>query len=159
MIAPGARPLKRELGPLVWAVLEDLALDAQADGTGRRVAETSCRQVAEHLGVTPGTAAKALARLRSEGLVDHARQGGPSGRFGLSVYVLAALPGLRVVDGEPLLTTPTSAPPRPVAPRSASPRRTPPRAAARHTAGNATKRRTDTGQLDLLTVDLDSSTQ
>ncbi|MGI8984456.1 MAG: hypothetical protein ACR2HM_07995, partial [Acidimicrobiales bacterium] len=42
----------------------------------------------------------ALARLRSAGLVTHARQIGPAGRFGLSAYALGPVPGLAVVDAD-----------------------------------------------------------
>lgn len=95
-INPGVRALKRELGPLAWAVLEDVAFDA-TDEAGRMVAATSSRRVAENLGVTPGTAARALRRLRSAGLVAYARLDGAAGRFGLGVYVLTPPPGVEVL--------------------------------------------------------------
>lgn len=85
---------------MAWTVLEDLALDAVTDDTGVR-ARTSARRVAEHLDVQPGTAARALARLRDEGLVSLAREVGPAGRFGLSVYRLVAIPGLTFTDLAP----------------------------------------------------------
>jgi hypothetical protein len=78
---------------MAWTVLEDLALDAEADRAGL-VARTSARRVAEHLEIQPGTAAKALQRLRAQGLVALTREPGPGGRFGLSVYQLVPVPGL-----------------------------------------------------------------
>lgn len=179
VIRAGARSLKRELGPLVWAVLEDVALEARPDGAGRHLAATSSRTVAEHLGLAPGTAAKALARLRSLGLVDHARQAGESGRFGLSVYVLGDVPGLEVVGGDdrpgaarpepsaptpPRTATPRPAAPRTTAPRTEAPRTEAPRTARRHTvegdsegAGSpAPAPAGDYDQLDLLHIELPS---
>ena len=160
VIRAGARSLKRELGPLVWAVLEDVALEARPDGAGRSLAATSSRAVAEHLGVTPGTAAKALARLRSLGLVDHARQAGEAGRFGLSVYVLGDVPGLEVVGGNDLAGTTPPGPPGPARPRTAAARLAAPRAARRHTAEDRSEdpgspvAAGDYDQLDLLHMDL-----
>jgi hypothetical protein len=83
--------------------LEEVALDAVCEG-GRLVARTSARQVAERLGIDPGTAAGALRDLRRQGLLVLERESGPSGRFGLSVYVLGSINGLKVVP-------PSAAPP------------------------------------------------
>ena len=160
VIRAGARPLKRELGPLVWAVLEDVALEARPDGAGRSLAATSSRAVAEHLGVAPGTAAKALARLRSLGLVDHARQAGEAGRFGLSVYVLGDVPGLEVVSGDELAVSARPVRPGPTRPRTAAPRTAAPRTARRDTVedrsegGGSPAPAGDYDQLDLLHMDL-----
>ncbi len=101
VLGAAARELRRALRPIEWVVLEDVALDARRDDAGALVATTSARRVAEHLGLTPGAVARALARLRSAGLVSHARQAGPAGRFGLSSYVLGAVPGLEVVAAAP----------------------------------------------------------
>lgn len=124
-VAASARGLKRELGPTAWAVLEDIALDADVDEGRRLVATTSSRRIAENLGLTPGTAARALGRLRSLGLVSHTRLDGTAGRFGLSAYVLGPLPGLDVRCGddrdndrrpEPRVDRPGAARPRPAEP-------------------------------------------
>lgn len=111
-------------------VLEDVALDATDYGNGGLAAATSARQVAEHLGVSPGSAARALSRLRSLGLVTHDRQPGPGGRFGLSLYRLVPPPGIEVV-GE---SGSTSTLPDTGAPRVGSPGTASPRAAERHMA-------------------------
>lgn len=95
VISSASRPLRRQLRPLVWVTLEEVALEAVTEG-GRLVARTSARQVAERLGVDPGTAAGALRVLRRKGLLLLEREPGPSGRFGLSVYVLGSLAGLTV---------------------------------------------------------------
>jgi hypothetical protein len=106
-------------------VLEELALDARRDDAGDMVAATSARRVAEHLGLTPGAVARALARLRAAGLVIHARQPGPAGRFGLSAYVLGAIPGLDVMEATEV---PAGVQPCPVPPCLASPHVDGPRA-------------------------------
>jgi hypothetical protein len=136
-----SRELRRLLRPIEWVVLEDVALDAVADGAGALVAATSARQVAEHLGLTPGAAARALARLRSEGLLVHAQEAGPAGRFGLSAYVLSTVPGLDVVGADvpagavgPGTTAPRAASPSAAVRHTASPSAASPRAAVRHTA-------------------------
>ena len=77
--------------------LEEVALDAVAEDD-RLVARTSARQVAERLGVDPGTAAGALRVLHDRGLLVLEREQGPAGRFGLSVYVLGPVAGLTVVS-------------------------------------------------------------
>jgi DNA-binding transcriptional MocR family regulator len=116
LVSGASRSLRRSLAPIEWIVLEDLALDATDDGDGRLTATTSARQIAEHLSISPGSAAKALGALRSRGLVTHARRPGPQGRFGLSVYALAGVPGLEVVGA----SGSTSEPPGVDSPRAAS---------------------------------------
>jgi hypothetical protein len=107
VLRPASRELRRSLRPIEWVVLEDVALDARRDDTGVLVASTSAREVAEHLGLTPGAVARALARLRSAGLVTHARQVGPAGRFGLSAggpgFLLAQQQAGEVGDAAPQL--------------------------------------------------------
>ncbi|HTW10748.1 MAG TPA: winged helix-turn-helix domain-containing protein [Acidimicrobiales bacterium] len=82
--------------PLAWVILEDVALDARPEN-GKLVARTSARQVAQHLGIDPGTAARALRVLRDRGLLVLEREKGPGGRFGLSVYALGIVSGLTSV--------------------------------------------------------------
>ena len=112
------RSLRRALRPLVWVVLEEVALDAEFDAGGL-VARTSARQVAEHLGVNPSTAAEALRVLARRGLVSLEREKGPAGRFGLSVYQLRPPAGLSVVQPgatEPPMVSPSMVSPSMVRP-------------------------------------------
>jgi Bacterial regulatory proteins, gntR family len=107
LLSPECRPLRLELRSLVWVVLEEIALDAVLED-GRLMARTSARQVAEHLGVNPNTAAEALRGLARRGLVSLAREKGLAGRFGLSVYELrppAGLTVLRPCAAEPCLVS------------------------------------------------------
>jgi hypothetical protein len=87
------RSVRRDVGITAWAVFEDVALDSVVAG-GRVLAATSARRVAEHLGVTPATAANALRRLRQRGFLEHERLAGPHGRFGLSVYLVHLVEGV-----------------------------------------------------------------
>jgi DNA-binding transcriptional ArsR family regulator len=108
LLSGECRTLRRAMRPLVWVTLEEVALDAVVED-GRLVARTSARQVAEHLGVDPGTAASALRVLRERGLVALEREKGPGGRFGLSVYGLGPVAGLSVVRpcmAGPLMVSP-----------------------------------------------------
>jgi hypothetical protein len=95
-LSPWCRELRRDLGALGWMVFEDVVLDAELTDAGLRAA-TSARRVAAHLGITPGTAAVALRRLRQHGLVAHRRLAGAAGRFGLSVYEVVIPAGMTAV--------------------------------------------------------------
>jgi hypothetical protein len=88
--------MRKELRPMAWTVLEEVAFDA-VDEDGRLVARTSARRVADQLGVDPTTAAGALRVLRQRGLLTLERQSGLAGRFGLSLYVLGSVSGMTVI--------------------------------------------------------------
>jgi hypothetical protein len=129
LLSAECRPLRRSLRPLVWVILEEVALDAVVED-GRLVARTSARQLAERLGIDPGTAATALAVLRQRGLVSSSREKGPAGRFGLSVYDLHPVSGLSVVEpstAEPFMHSPST-----VQPHMAEPTGVPPCVGAPH---------------------------
>lgn len=85
----------RWLRPMPWAVLEAVALGADADGHDL-VARTSARHLADLLGVDPGTAAAGLRVLRTHGALELRRAGGRAGRFGLSAYVLGDIAALEL---------------------------------------------------------------
>lgn len=90
-----SRALKRNLGPTAWAVLEDVLLDAIRQD-GRWLAKTTTRLIGDHLGLMPGTVARALARLGTEGIVRREdRRDAVTGRFGEAVYVVQPLAALR----------------------------------------------------------------
>ena len=99
-VTASSRPLRRELGPTAWAVLEDLALDAVPDGTGRLVAATNVRRLSANVGVSKDAAARALRRLLACGAIVRLpapRQAG--GTFGPIAYLVCSerLDGLVVV--------------------------------------------------------------
>ena len=58
-----------ELGPLAWAALETVALDAEADVDGGFGAATTVRKLAVQLDVNKDTAGRALARLIDNGFL------------------------------------------------------------------------------------------
>jgi hypothetical protein len=124
VMSVASRSLRHALRPLAWVILEDVALDAVPED-GRLVVRTSARQVAERLGVDPGTAARALRILRERGFLVLEREKSPAGRFGLSVYVIGAIPGLTVIPPRAdLLCTvsPFVVPPLAVLPSAVQPR-------------------------------------
>jgi hypothetical protein len=79
VVAPASRVWRRRLGPLAWAVLEDLALGARYDTAGW-VAPVGVRVVAAAIGVNKDTAARAVAVLGTAGLVTLTPVQGPNGR-------------------------------------------------------------------------------
>ena len=71
---------RRQLGPLAWAALEDLALAAHHTEQGW-VAPVGVRHVAARVGVTKDTAARAIAVLGAAGLVILQRVPAPDGQW------------------------------------------------------------------------------
>lgn len=87
VLTDAARGLRRQLGPTAWTVLEELLLDA-AEGESMLV-ETHVRRIAEGVGVSKDTAARALRHLIALGVVVRRSGRDPgSGCFGRSVYLL-----------------------------------------------------------------------
>lgn len=85
----GSRLVKRSVGAVAWAVLEDIGLDARLDDRGRLVAETNIRRIAENLNISKNTVVEHLGRLKQFGFVlreERKRQG--RGRYSASRYVL-----------------------------------------------------------------------
>lgn len=139
-LGPECRALRLRLRALEWVVLEDVALDAVLDPAGRALAATSARRIAANLGVDPGTVARALTDLRAQGLIEHRRSQGADGRFGLSAYLLAPIPGID-------LGTPTTLPPRTERPRAEKPPMTSP------SKPTSKSRNAPATQIDLLGTD------
>ena len=127
-LTPACRDVRRRVGPMAWAVLEDLVLDARVDERGIVVAGSSARQVAANLGIEPGTAARALRRLRDDGFVVLVREAGADGRFGLSAYQLPGITGLTITASD----RPCVVQPHAVGPRTATPNADDPPAAIAH---------------------------
>ncbi len=87
VLTDAARGLRRQLGPTAWTVLEELLLDA-TDGEPM-VVETHVRRIADGVGISKDTAARALRRLIAHGVVTRrSARDLRSGCFGHSVYVL-----------------------------------------------------------------------
>ena len=80
--------LRRDLGPLAWTTLQHLALNSYPTAQGWAVG-MGVRQVAAGLGVTKDTAARAVARLVSAGLVTREQVKVPGGccRSGYSLHL------------------------------------------------------------------------
>jgi DNA-binding transcriptional MocR family regulator len=86
-----ARDLRRGVGLTAWIALEELLLDAAPQPFGSLSVQVSGRVLAARLGVSKDTAAAALRRLASAGLVrreDH--RDAARGVFAHSVYVIDA---------------------------------------------------------------------
>lgn len=73
-----SRAWRRRLGPLAWAVLEELAFMAHPTEHGW-AAPVGVRDVGAGLGVTKDTAARAITTLRAAGLVTWTRIQGRNG--------------------------------------------------------------------------------
>jgi hypothetical protein len=88
-----AAPLRRELGPLAWFVLEELVLVTDKDPrTGELSAAVGVRDLAASLGMSKDTAARGVARLIAARVVRRVDNRTSTGRFGGCRYVLS-LPG------------------------------------------------------------------
>jgi hypothetical protein len=72
VLAPASRAWRRRLGPLAWAVLEELAQQASPAHDGW-VAAIGVRDLGAAIGVTKDTVARALVTLRSSGVVKTTR--------------------------------------------------------------------------------------
>jgi hypothetical protein len=84
-----SRAVKRAVGLVAWAILEDIALDAHLDDVGRLIATTNVRRIPANLAINKDTAAKHLARLREYGFVLQEEGGhSPSGRWETCRYIL-----------------------------------------------------------------------
>jgi hypothetical protein len=84
-----SRAVKRAVGLVAWAILEDIALDAHLDDAGRLIATTNVRRIAANLAINKDTAARHLARLRDYGFVLQEEGGqSPSGQWEPCRYIL-----------------------------------------------------------------------
>ncbi len=69
MLTAAGRVVCRAVGTTAWAVLIDIALDAEADAHGNLVAHANVRCIVANLGISKDTAARALSRPVEGGLV------------------------------------------------------------------------------------------
>ncbi len=76
---PASRSWRRRLGPLAWAVLEELALTARLTEQGW-AAPVGVRAIGTAVGVTKDTAARAINTVSKAGLLSAERVPGPDGR-------------------------------------------------------------------------------
>ena len=105
-----ASRLRRQLGPVPWFVLEELLLVSDAT----LVVEAGARALAAGLSLNKDTAARALGRLRAEGLVVAEAQSNHAGRFGTGRYRIAPVTGVQLlVDERPRSARPTHTRTRP----------------------------------------------
>jgi DNA-binding transcriptional MocR family regulator len=88
LVTAAARELCRGVGTTAWTVLCDVALDAEPDPEGRLAAATNVRRIADHLGISKDTAARAFARLTNAGLIGRQSGRSSTGRFTASTYAV-----------------------------------------------------------------------
>jgi hypothetical protein len=88
VLTAAGRVVCRAVGTTAWAVLADIALDAEADAHGNLLAATNVRCIAANLGISKDTAARALARLGHAGLVGRQSGRSSTGRFTASTYAM-----------------------------------------------------------------------
>ena len=93
-VSAESRAVRRRLGPLPWAVLEELALSARPHEDSW-VAAVGVRALGVAVGVTKDTAARAVTTLKSAGIVTQVRVRTPDGRS-ISAYRLQLPEGISV---------------------------------------------------------------
>ena len=104
--------VRRNVGPVAWAVLEALAEHAVLDGT-TTMSYRSVRDLAADLHLANDTVARALRRLADHGLAQHRPDRSTTGRFAAGHYLLTLPPDV--------LTTTATNPPSPPTNRLTSP--------------------------------------
>lgn len=93
LLGPRADETRRSLGPLAWAALEAFVTDARPNGDVA-VADTTVRQLGEHLGIAKNTAHRALTALRLAGFIEPLQSRSTSGQFASGSYRLAVAPSI-----------------------------------------------------------------
>lgn len=83
--------VRRNVGPVAWAVLEALAEHAVVDGT-TTMSYRSVRDIAADLHLANDTVARALRRLSDHGLAQHRADRSTTGRFATGHYLLTLPP-------------------------------------------------------------------
>ena len=104
--------VRRNIGPVAWAVLEALAEHAVVDGT-TTMSYRSVRDIAADLHLANDTVARALRRLADHGLAQHRSDRSATGRFATGHYLLTLPPD---VIAPTMTTAPTPPTNRPTSP-------------------------------------------
>ena len=88
VVGPKAHELRRYVGAMSWAVLEEM-MQAATGPSDRLTAEVSIRSLAASLGASKDTVARAVRRLRDLGVVEAGQRRSQSGSFRAGSYRLA----------------------------------------------------------------------
>ena len=115
-----AAPIRRDLGPLAWIVLEELVLCAEAGEDGELRSALGVRELAGALRISKDTAARAVSRLVEARLVRRITSRSAAGRFASCHSVLCLPRGLSLRAGG---VTGSMLPPPGIARRQAAPSR------------------------------------
>lgn len=105
VVGPKAHELRRYVGSVSWAVLEEM-MQVATGPSDRLVAEVSIRSLAASLGVAKDTVARAVRRLRDLGVIEAEQPRSASGVFQTGAYRL-------VVPTACLTVAPTTTPAEP----------------------------------------------
>jgi hypothetical protein len=87
--------LRRQLGATSWFVLEELVVHAVAESGGMLRAQVSTRELSAKLALNKDTVTRALAKLRSCGVITVVARGGATGA---SVFAIRVTAGLVIDD-------------------------------------------------------------
>jgi len=98
-IGHDAAPIRRDLGPLAWIVLEELVLCADEGEDGELRSTLGVRELASALRISKDTAARAVGRLVEARLVRRITSRSAAGRFASCHYVLRLPQGLSLRGG------------------------------------------------------------
>ncbi len=115
--------VRRNTGPVAWAVLETLVEHAVVADT-MTVSYRSVRDLAGDLRLANDTVARALRRLADYGLVEHCADRSATGRFATGHYVLTLPPDVLAPTTKTEPTPPAERPTPPLIP-SVTPRTKP----------------------------------
>jgi hypothetical protein len=96
-VGPASAALRRRLGPTAWVILEELLARSSGPAECCR-ATVSVRSLAAELGLAKDTAARALRRLHSDGLVTGCQLRSTAGTFGTSSYTIVVPDSITFAD-------------------------------------------------------------
>jgi DNA-binding transcriptional MocR family regulator len=110
VVGPRAAALRRRLGSTAWVVLEQLLANSAGQVDCCRAC-VSVRTLAAELAMSKDTVARALARLRSAGIVRADQARSAAGTFTVGSYVVAVPDGITFDDTHHAPTTSSARPP------------------------------------------------